>query len=580
MSPSPIPKTAPFADDEIEVLNRVVGPATPLQRAWLAGFLAGLDASSGAAAATVAPAAAPQKAEPLTVLYATESGNSEKLAGDVAKSARKLGFKPSLVDMADLDLASLKDVKRLIVIAATWGEGEPPARATRAYKELMSDAAPRLDGVSFGVLALGDTAYAEFCAIGKALDERLAALGGERVMDRVDCDLDFAAPAAKWIGDTLKVLAPNVAPDEKVIAVDFGAKGAPSLDVVEAEVSEIINLNSSRSEKETYHIELAFDGAAPAYKPGDSLDLYPENDLVYVDALLQAARISDEALRAELIKSRDVTTLSLKTIETYAGFGQRYVKEMFEAGTAKSWIVGRQLIDLVQEFPIALDADKLRALTRPLAPRAYSIASSRSEVGEEAHLLISAVRYRTHNRDRKGVASSYAAGLKKGARVRVKLKPNKHFTLPSPERDIIMVGPGTGIAPFRSFVQERRASGAQGRNWLFFGDRTFTHDFLYQTEWQDALKEGGLARMDVAFSRDTPEKIYVQHRLWEKRADLVAWLDGGATFYVCGDAKQMAKDVRAALVNAYADVKSLSPEAAEQAVAALERDKRYQQDVY
>ena len=251
MSSAPIPKTAPFADDEIEVLNRVVGPATPIQRAWLAGFLAGLDASANAAAGAIAPATAPQKGEPLTVLYATESGNSEKLAGDVARSARKLGFKPALVDMADVDLASLQDVKRLIVIAATWGEGEPPARATRAYKELMSDAAPSLDGVEFGVLALGDTAYVEFCAIGKTLDARLEALGAKRVADRVDCDLDFAAPAAKWIGDTLKVLAPNVAPDEKVIAVDFGAKAAPNLDVVEAEVSEIINLNSSRSDKET-----------------------------------------------------------------------------------------------------------------------------------------------------------------------------------------------------------------------------------------------------------------------------------------------------------------------------------------
>jgi sulfite reductase (NADPH) flavoprotein alpha-component len=581
MSPSPIPKTAPFADDEIDVLNRVVGPATAVQRAWLAGFLAGLDAQQGSGAANDAlPATAPQKAEPLTILYATESGNSEKLAGDVAKSARKLGFKPSLVDMADLEVASLSGVKKLIVIAATWGEGDPPARAIRAYKELMSDAAPRLEGTEFGVLALGDTAYVEFCAIGKALDERLAALGAKRIVDRVDCDLDFAEGAATWIGATLKVLAPEVAPDAKVIAVDFGAKATPNLDVVEAEVSEHINLNSSRSDKETYHLELSFEGAAPAYKPGDSLDLYAENDPAYVDALLASARVSDAALRADFIKGRDVTTLSLKTMETYAGFGQRYVKGLLEAGTAKTWIAGRQLIDLIQQFPVALDAEKLRALTRPLAPRAYSIASSRAEVGEEAHLLISAVRYRTHNRDRKGVASNYAAGLKKGTRVRVKLKPNKHFALPSGERDIIMVGPGTGVAPFRAFVQERRASAAKGRNWLFFGDRTFTHDFFYQTEWQDALKEGGLTRMDVAFSRDTPEKVYVQHRIWEKRADLIAWLDGGATFYVCGDMNAMAKDVRSTLVRAYADVKSLSPEAAEQAVTALERDKRYQQDVY
>jgi len=581
MSAAPIPKTAPFADEEIDSLNRVVATATPIQRAWLAGFLAGLDAQqAGDAGGAVAPAAAPQKAEPLTVLYATESGNSEKLAGDVAKSARKLGFKPTLVDMADLDVASLKDTKKLIVIAATWGEGEPPGRAAHVYKTLMSEAAPRLDGVEFGVLALGDTAYAEFCAIGKALDARLEALGGERVADRVDCDLDFAEPAAKWIDGTLKVLAPEVAPDAKVIAVDFGAKAAPSLDVVEAEVSETINLNSSRSDKETYHLELTFDGVAPAYKPGDSLDLYAENEPAYVDALLQSARVNDAALRADFIKSRDVTTLSLKTLETYAGFGQRYVKDLLEAGTAKSWIVGRQLIDLVQEFPVALDAEKLRALTRPLAPRAYSIASSRAEVGDEAHLLVSKVGYITHNRARKGVASSYAAGLKKGARVRVKLKPNKHFALPAADRDIIMVGPGTGVAPFRSFVQERRAAKAKGRTWLFFGDRQFTHDFLYQTEWQDALKDGGLTRMDVAFSRDTPEKVYVQHRVWEKRADVVAWLDGGATFYVCGDAKQMAKDVRATLVRAYADVKGVSPEAAEEAVTVLERDKRYQQDVY
>ncbi len=582
MSASPIPKTAPFADDEIDILNRVVGPATAIQRAWLAGFLAGLDASSGTAA-SVQPAVAPQPAEPLTILYVTESGNSEKLAGDVAKSARKLGFKPSLVDMADLELASLAGVKKLIVIAATWGEGEPPARAIRAYKELMSDAAPRLDGVEFGVLALGDTAYVEFCAIGKALDERFEALGAKRVTQRVDCDLDFAEPAATWIAGTLKTLAPDVAPDTKVIAVDFGAKAAPSLDVVEAEVTEHINLNSSRSDKETIHLELSFDGAAPAYKPGDSLDVYAENDPDYVDALLKAAGLStDAALRNEFIKSRDVTTLSLKTIEGYANStGHQYVKELVASGEAKNWIAGRQLIDLIEQFPIALDAGKLRALTRPLAPRAYSIASSRAEAGEEAHLLVSAVRYETHGRARKGVASNHMAErLKKGARLRVKLKPNKHFTLPAADRDIIMVGPGTGVAPFRAFVQERRATSAKGRNWLFFGDRTFTHDFLYQTEWQDALKDGGLTRMDVAFSRDTPDKVYVQHRIWDKRADLIAWLDGGATFYVCGDAKQMAKDVRATLVRAYAEVKSISPEAAEAAVAALERDKRYQQDVY
>jgi sulfite reductase (NADPH) flavoprotein alpha-component len=578
---SPIPKTAPFAEEEINLLNRVVGAATPVQRAWLAGFLAGFDASQTGVAQPSAPA---RPAEPITIVYASESGNSEKLAGDLAKQARKNGLKPTLIDMADLELSALAAAKRLVVIAATWGEGEPPARAIRTYNELMGEGAPRLDGVEFGVLALGDTAYSEFCAIGKKIDERLAALGGKRVVDRVDCDLDFAQPATAWIGDALKVLAPPDAGRGRVIEVDFGKPAAaPNTDIVEAEISEHVNLNSSRSNKETIHLALTFDGAMPAYEPGDSLDLYAENDPVYVDELLKLAGLSsDDKLRAEFIKSRDVTTLSLKTLETYASqTGHHYVKALIADGQAKEWIVGRQLIDLIATFPMALTADHLRAVTRPLAPRAYSIASSRREIGDEAHLLISSVRYDSHGRARKGVASNYVAErLKRGGRVRVKLKPNKHFALPAADKDIIMVGPGTGVAPFRAFVQERRATAAKGRSWLFFGDRQFTHDFLYQLDWQEALADGALTRMDVAFSRDRPEKIYVQHKMWEQRRDLIEWLDGGANFYVCGDAKAMAKDVRATLVRAYVDVKALSPEAAEQAVATLERDKRYLQDTY
>jgi sulfite reductase (NADPH) flavoprotein alpha-component len=575
-----IPKTAPFSEEDVELLNRVVGPASQVQRAWLAGFLAGVESVSGQAQ----PAAPPRPAEPLTVVYASESGNCEKLANDLAKLARKTGMKPNLIDMADLELASLASAKRLVVIAATWGEGDPPARAVRAYGELMGDNAPRLDGVEFAVLALGDTAYVEFCAVGKKIDERLAALGGKRIVERIDCDLDFSQPAARWIGDTVKALAP---PDDgrgRVIEVDFGKPTAsPNTDIVEAEITEHVNLNSSRSDKETIHLALAFDGVAPAYEPGASLDLYAENDPAYVDELLKLAGLSDDAkLRREFITARDVTTLSLKTVETYAEkTGHQYVKAMIADGEAKEWIAGRQLIDLIAMFPIALTADHLRAVTRPLAPRAYSIASSRRDVGEEAHLLISAVRYDSHGRARKGVASNFVAErLTRGDRVRVKLKPNKHFALPAADKDIIMVGPGTGVAPFRAFVQERRATKASGRSWLFFGDRQFTHDFLYQLDWQEALADGALTRMDVAFSRDTPEKIYVQHKLWEKRRDLIEWLDGGAFFYVCGDAKNMAKDVRATLVRAYADVKAIAPEQAEQAVAGLERDKLYLQDTY
>ena len=576
---SPIPKTAPFAEDEIELLNRVVGAATATQRAWLAGFLAGLEASTEAPQQT-APSAA---AEPLTIVYATESGNSEKLAADLGKAARKSGLKATLVDMADLDMATLAAARRLVVLAATWGEGEPPGRATRAYNELMGEGAPRLDGIEFGVLALGDTAYAEFCATGRKIDERLAALGGKRVIERVDCDLDFGAPAARWIEQAVKTLAPADAAHRNVIEVDFGAKPAADAGPVEAEITEHINLNSSRSAKETVHLELAFDGAAPAYKPGDSLDVYPNNDPADVEALLKSAGLaSDDGLRAEFTTSRDITTLSLKTIETYAAStGHPSVKSLIESGAAKTWIVGRQLIDLIDHFPVALSAEQFRALTRPLAPRAYSIASSRREVGEEAHLLISAVRYETHGRQRKGVASTHVAErLKKGGRLRVKLRPNKHFALPAADRDIIMIGPGTGVAPFRAFVQERRATGAGGRSWLFFGDRSFTHNFLYQLEWQEALADKSLTRMDVAFSRDRPQKMYVQHRLWERRRDVVDWLDNGAFLYVCGDAKSMAKDVRTMLVRAYADVKALTSEASERAVAELESGKRYMQDVY
>jgi sulfite reductase (NADPH) flavoprotein alpha-component len=576
-----IPTTAPFSEEDVELLNRVVGPATAVQRAWLAGFLAGVEQAAG----TAHPATAAHSVEPLTIVFASESGNSEKLASDMARQSRKLGFRPTLIDMADLDLAALASARRLVVIAATWGEGEPPGRAARVYGALMKEGAPRLDGVAYGVLALGDTAYAEFCAVGKRIDERLAELGAKRIVARIDCDLDFAEPAANWIGAALEALTPPAAERSRVIEVDFSGNAAAKSNpgIVEAEIVDHVNLNSSRSAKETIHLALAFDGAVPAYEPGDSLDLYAENDPAYVEELLALTSLSkDDALRGELLTARDVTTFSLKTLDSYTALtGHRDVKTLIAEGQAREWIAGRQLIDLVANFPSALSAEQLRGLTRPLSPRAYSIASSRREAADEAHILVSAVRYAAHGRARKGVASNYVAErLKPGARVRVKLRPNRHFTLPDPGRDIIMVGPGTGVAPFRAFVQDRRVTQAKGKSWLFFGDRNFTHDFLYQLEWQEALKDGSLTRMDVAFSRDRPQKTYVQHKMWDRRRELIDWLDNGAHFYVCGDVKAMAKDVRATLTRAYADVKSLTPEAADAAIAGLERDKRYLQDVY
>ncbi|KOX60745.1 flavodoxin [Streptomyces purpurogeneiscleroticus] len=583
-----LPRTAPFGDGERASLDAVLGAASPTQRAWLAGFLAGLDAAGGQPAAL--PAAPPKAAAPLTVIYASESGNSEALAGTVAKLARKQGFKPKVVDFADLDIATLPKAGKLVAIAATWGEGEPPARAVRAYGELMGEGAPRLDGVEFAVLALGDTSYAEFCAIGKALDERFEALGGRRAAERADLDLDFEKPAADWIKGALKALAPAEQPDN-VVAVDFAraAPGGdddaePSREPVVVEVVEHVNLNSSRSDKETIHLALAFEEGAPAYEPGDSLEIFPENDPQLVDEILNAAGLSgDEALRKALLAERDITTLSAATIERFVkATGHTQAQTLIDSGEAKAWIEGRHLIDLLETYPAKLTAEHLGTITRPLPPRAYSIASSRKEVGDEVHLAIAAVRYETHGRARSGVASVHVADrIRDGAKLRVRLKPNRHFRLPQdPATDIIMVGPGTGVAPFRAFVQERRAIEAPGRSWLFFGDRHFTHDFLYQLEWQDALEDGSLTKIDVAFSRDQPEKVYVQDRITQHAQELVSWLDGGAHLYVCGDAKNMAKDVRAAVVGAYQTVKNLSAADAETQVAALERGHRYQQDVY
>ena len=583
-----LPRTAPFGDGERASLDAILGTASPTQRAWLAGFLAGLDAAGGQPVAV--PAAPPKAAAPLTVIYASESGNSEALAGNVAKLARKQGFKPKVVDFADLDVSTLPKAGKLIAIAATWGEGEPPARAVRAYGELMGEGAPRRDGVEFAVLALGDTSYAEFCAIGKALDARLEALGGTRAAERADLDLDFEKPAADWIKGALKALAPAEQPDN-VVAVDFARAGAgedeeaePSREPVVVEVVEHVNLNSSRSDKETIHLALAFEDGAPAYEPGDSLEIFPENDPQLVDEILNAAGLSgDEALRTALLAERDITTLSAATIERFVkATGHAEARKVIDSGEAKAWIEGRHLIDLLETYPAKLTAEHVNTITRPLPPRAYSIASSRKEVGDEVHLAIAAVRYETHGRARSGVASVHVADrIRDGAKLRVRLKPNRHFRLPQdPATDIIMVGPGTGVAPFRAFVQERRAVEAPGRSWLFFGDRHFTHDFLYQLEWQDALEDQSLTKIDVAFSRDQPEKIYVQDRITQNAEELVSWLDGGAHLYVCGDAKAMAKDVRAAVVGAYQTVKGLSPADAEAQVAALERSHRYQQDVY
>jgi sulfite reductase (NADPH) flavoprotein alpha-component len=575
-----LPSTAPFQEDQIAALNRVISVTTAEQRAWLSGYLAGLQAANDPHA--VSPAAPPAKRAPLTILFGTESGNAEALAAQVRKAATKLGFAPKVLDMADFTPAQAAATENLVVIASTWGEGDPPQRAVDFYEALMADDAPCFEKTRFAVLALGDRAYAQFCEIGRKIDERLAALGGARITDRIECDLDYETPATGWIDSTLERLNAEVGVKEvgaSVIHVDFARPGADAptrARPFEAEITESIRLTGSRSTSDTHHVALSLEGSAIQYEPGDSLGVIPSNDPALADAVLKAAGLSDDTkLRDALIDRLDITTLTVKQMEDFA-------RETGATPLPAEWATGRQMIDLLETAPGALTAEQLTTLLRPLPPRYYSIASSRKAVGEEAHLLVAGLRYTSHGRERAGVASvDITARHREGDKLKVFLRPNQHFRLPNDEgRPIIMVGPGTGLAPFRGFLQEREATGATGRNWLVFGHRNYTHDFLYQLELQDWLKSSLLTRLDVAFSRDQPEKRYVQDALWAARGGLYAWLKDGAALYVCGDANAMAKDVHATLLRILADQGKQDEAAAKAELDGIRRDGRYLRDVY
>lgn len=590
-----LPKNAPFTAEDIDVLNQLVQRSTPLQRSWLSGFLAGLDAAqgqtAGAALAAAAPAARPR--QPLTILYGSESGNTEALAMKAKKLAAKQNFDAKIVDMADADLATIAKSKNLIVYISTWGDGDPPQRAVDFHKALMADDAPRFEGVRFAVLALGDTAYVNFCQTGKQIDARLEALGATRVADRQDLDLDFQKAAAAWTDKALEVFAPAEPAANTVVHVDF--KGAPAADEndeprftaenpIEAEISALINLNGTGSTRETWHAEFAVDDPGFVYKPGDAIGLYPENDPELAGDLLKAVGLDgDAALAKKLATSFDITTLSRPLVDGYAKLtGRKDVAKLLEDGELARFTADRQLVDLFETFPEKLTSDQFVKLLRPLPGRLYSVASSLKAHAGEAHLLVGAVRWTSHGRTRKGVTSTYLADrCKVGGKARIYIKPNRHFGLPTDgDRPIIMIGAGTGVAPYRGFVEERAENGDKGKSWLFFGERNFSYDFLYQLEWQDHLASGALSRIDVAFSRDQPEKIYVQTRLWERRQELLKWLDEGAHIYVCGDEKGMAKDVDTTLVRILAETAKGDEEAGRAKLKELTKAGRYQRDVY
>ena len=589
-----LPRNAPFSPEDIETLNTVVSRTTAQQRAWLAGFFAGYEAAQGGQ--QLPQAVAPPKArQPLTVIYGSESGNAEALALKVKKLSQKHGLDARIYDMADADLSVLAKAKNLMVFVSTWGEGDPPGRAVDFYTALMSDAAPRLDkSLRFAVLALGDTAYAQFCAVGRAIDARLEALGATRAADRIDLDLDFAKKAAEWTEGALTKLAPaEVGVSATVVHVDFKG-GAQPLDdeepaftaehPLEGEIAALINLNGTGSTRETWHVEIAADAPGFSYAPGDAIGVLPENDPALALELAEAVGLgADGGVVQKLRQSFDVTTLSRNLIEAYAKLtGRGDVAKLAVPKAFAEFAADRQLIDLIETYPEKLAPEQLFGLLRPLPGRLYSVASSPNAHAGEAHLLVGAVRWESHGRKRGGVASTYLADrCRVGDKVRIYVKPNRHFRLPEDgARAIVMIGAGTGVAPYRAFIEERVEQGAKGKSWLVFGERNYTFDFLYQLEWQEHLASGALSRIDVAFSRDQPEKIYVQQRLWEHRAELLKWIEDGTHIYVCGDEKGMGRDVDVMLARILGEAAQGDEEAGRAKLKELAKAGRYQRDVY
>jgi sulfite reductase (NADPH) flavoprotein alpha-component len=586
------PDNAPLGDDQKKQLSSVIAGLSSEQRAWVSGYLAG----SNSQAQEKAPATT-SASQPVTVLYGTESGNSEALAGQLAKQAKQKGYKPQLLNMSDATLANVKDAQRLLVVVSTWGDGEPPESSEAFYNELM-EADIALNGVEFSVCALGDTSYDLFCQTGKDLDARLEKLGAKRLVDRVDCDLEFDEPFSNWsqsiwseLGAAEVVAAPSSLSQTQ--APVFNKKNPFPAEVIENQL-----LSGSRSAKETYHVELSLEGSGFDYQPGDVLGVIPRNSEDIVEAFINVAGLDGNTeikhhvigqmpLAKALTTELDITGLSRKVAASWQQIcGSKKLAELLAPDAKekfKEWSFGRQIIDLLESYPAkALEAQQLVDILRKLPVRLYSIASSFNAHPGEVHLTVAAVRYNTHDKNRKGVASTFLADdAPKGAKVSVYTHHNKNFRLPeNNETPIIMVGPGTGIAPFRAFIEERSAAQAAGESWLFFGDQHYNEDFLYQLEWQDQLKNGALSRIDVAFSRDQPEKVYVQHKLAEHANDIWQWLQKGAHFYVCGDATYMAKDVHQTLLEIVASKGEMSSEEAEAYVAALKKDKRYQRDVY
>ncbi len=575
-----IPEDAPFSADQRSWLNNLVGK-----------FISDLTSGVG-----LAGAAGP--AVPATILWGSQTGNSEGLAKKLAKNLSKNGFTPKVVDMAAYDKADLSKEENVLLITSTYGDGEPPDNAADLYDWILSEDAPRLEQLNYTVLALGDSEYPDYCKCGIDFDERLAALGAKQITPRIDCDVDFDDEFAAWQKAIIASIGDSSSHESSVNAEDTGEDGYSKKHPFPASILRNENLNAVDSARETNHIEFSLEGSGLKYEAGDALGVYPENPEEVVDELIAALGMKpteevplpgggDGSLREALIKHYDIRSLNKKVIEQWQErSGAPFLRSIVEADSKEvydEFCWGRELIDLAVDYPADFaDAEEFVGSLKKLQPRLYSISSSPKAHPDEVHLTVAIVRYDSHYRSRGGVCSTFLADRAGDLKPGVFVHENKAFRVPEDgNKPIIMCGPGTGIAPFRAFLEERKATEAKGLNWLLFGNPHAATDFLYEEELNEMQKDGVLNKLSVAFSRDQKEKIYVQDRMLEEGAEIWKWLhDEGGSFYVCGDASRMAKDVDAALHQIAQTHGNMSEKEAEDFYKQMKKEKRYARDVY
>ncbi len=596
----------PIAGPHLSKLAEAVANLSPTELIWASGFLFGLAQNAGGAVVTAGStvAIAPVAAQPtgsLTILVGSQTGNAKGVAESVKAQAEARGIPVSLVAMNDYKPKQLKKETHVLIVTSTYGEGEPPEAAADLHAQLKGGKIGKLFGLQFAVLGLGDSSYEFFCQTAKDFDAFFEKAEATRLQDAAILDVDYRAAADVWASSFLDKLAATLtaAPVATAVAgsavIASGHSAYDKFNPFAATLSTNQKITGRDSTKDIRHFEINLDGSGITYQPGDALGIWFDNDAAVVAEILALTGLSGDeqvtvsgkaaALSDALTNQFELTRLHAAFITGLAEISsdKKLKKLAADKDETRKLAAKAQIVDVLKRFPTKLTAEQLVGLLRALSPRLYSIASAQSEVEEEVHLTVGVVRYPQEDGSvRSGGASSFLADrVQEGGEVRVFVEHNDNFRLPAnPDTPVIMVGPGTGIAPFRSFIQERDAQGAEGKNWLFFGNPHFTQDFLYQVEWQKYVKSGLLTKIDLAFSRDQANKIYVQDKLKAKGAEVWQWLQDGAHFYVCGDANRMAKDVHDALVNIVVEHGGKNAEEAEEYVNELRRAKRYQRDVY